>query len=228
MVRPEILGIRGVRRRLATPRDAEGADELFEALSGDRTDVVRGVMTSWYLGGRSLADIFDRPVRMAMERIGELWQHDTAGILREHQATLACVEAILDLRALLPTPGAAAPVAIGGAPEGDFYLIPTLMAATILRETGFRDRNYGSNTPLPLLGDAAHEHSARIVWVSISSELNLPLRRQLKRLAGDLVEIEADLMIGGRMSESHVPVVANARAMSSMAELAAFAEAARR
>ena len=225
VVRPEILGLKGLRRRLATPHDEQGAQELFEALRDGRPATARGLITGWYLAGRPVADIFDGPVRAAMQRLGELWQHSREGILLEHAASVVCVEAVVQLRDLLPVPPATAPAAVGGAPEGDFYQLPTLLAATTLRGSGYRDWNYGPNTPLPLLASAAREREARIVWVSISSEVTAPVKRQIRALAEELAGTRAHLVVGGRLAEENVPPASNIRLMSSMGELAAFAAA---
>ena len=228
VVRPEILNLNGIRRRFAAPREDAGTDVLYDALLEGRAGVAKGLLASWYAAGRPLADIFDRPVRAAMEKIGQLWNHDAGGILQEHRATAACVEAILHLRDLLVPPPRTASVAIGGSPEGDHYLIPTLAAATTLREAGYRDRNYGANTPLPLLADAARKQETRIVWISISAKVEAPLRDQLARLADELAPTGATLVIGGRLSEGLAPIAANVRTLATMAELSAFATASRR
>src|SRR5690606_17490158 len=72
VVRPEILNLTGVRRRIAAPRQDAGADALFEALVAGSAEVARGLLASWYLEGRPVAEIIDAPVRLAMERVGEL------------------------------------------------------------------------------------------------------------------------------------------------------------
>ena len=73
------------------------------------------------------------------------------------------------LRSLLPAPPGSAPLAIGAAPEEDPYLIPSMMAGTVLAEAGLRDINFGANTPLHLLASEAVRMGAKLVWVSISS-----------------------------------------------------------
>jgi hypothetical protein len=78
-----------------------------------------------------------------------------------------------------------------------------------------------------LLADAANEESAALVWVSISAEFDGTLKQQLADLATQLAPVGVDLVIGGRVAHQHVPLAANVRHMSSMAELAAFATARR-
>lgn len=226
-MRPEIVGVRGLRRRLTASHHAEEADELFQALRDGKGRVVTGLVIGWYLAGRPIGHIFDGPVRTAMHRIGELWQHERSGILQEHEASLICVEAIMRLRELLPVPATDAPTALGGAPEGDFYLLPTLLAATTLREAGYRDRNFGANTPLHLLSAAAQRQDARLVWISLSAELESGIEDKLSSLASELLPIGANLVIGGRLVERVALLASNTRRMSSMAELAAFAVAER-
>ena len=134
----------------------------------------------------------------------------------------------MQLRELLPAPPAHAKAAVGGAPEGDFYQLPTLLAATTLRGAGFRDWNYGPNTPLPLLASAARDQRARIVWISISAEVEGALKKQIRDLAAELEETGVELVIGGRLASNQAPRAASLRLMSTMGELAAFATASSR
>jgi methanogenic corrinoid protein MtbC1 len=175
--------------------------------------------------GHAIAEIFDGPLRAAMSRIGELWKHDERGILIEHRASDICVTAVHALRALIPPPATDAPVAVGGAPAGDIYVLPSLMAATVVRDSGFRDVNYGANMPLPLLAHAARQHKAPLAWVSVSTELPARgLRAELVELAGDLEQIGTRLAVGGRFARAAVATpITNVQAMSSMTELFAFA-----
>ena len=223
VVRPQILGLPAALPRAPRGRDDAGA--LFDLLHAGDTPATHALVTSWYVMGRSIAEIFDGPVREAMTRIGELWQHDECGILVEHRASDICVTAIYALRALLPPPRQDAPVAVGGAPAGDVYIAPTLMAATVLRDAGFGDVNYSANMPLTLLARAAREHKAKIAWVSVSTELPArALRAELTELAGELARIGCRLVVGGRFAAPAVAsAIPNLHAMTTMTELFAFA-----
>jgi hypothetical protein len=130
---------------------------------------------------------------------------------------------------LLPAPADsdAAPVALGAAPEGDPYLIPTTMCALTLADAGYRDVHYGANTPVALLTDAARQQDAAVVWLSLSAPLDKrPLRQQIADLARTLAEREAVLAIGGRHAAEIFPPPgpANVHLVNSMAELSGLAK----
>jgi methanogenic corrinoid protein MtbC1 len=185
------------------------------------------MIVSAYLSGRPLAGVFDGPVRGALSRLGELWQHDERGILVEHRGSAIVIEALHQLRALLPPPPVQAAVAVGAAPGGDHYVIPSLMAAIVLREAGYRDINYGPNTPLALLASAAREHHARLAWVSFSTQRpTRSSKEELAALAEALRKNRSKLIVGGRFAPSAVDLrdVPDVRVIASMTELAAFAE----
>ena len=220
VVRPEILSLP------AAPAAGTDIDDeqVFVALRDGQRDVAYGLALSWYVGGRTLHELFDGPVRAAMHRLGELWKHDERGILVEHRATDICLGMITSLRALVPPARESAPLAVGGAPQGDPYLVPSLMAATVLAEVGLRDVNYGANTPLDLLAAEARGRDARLVWLSVSAaESARSVRAAARTLAASLAERDGDLVIGGQASADCVPRgVANVHAIRSMGELAAF------
>jgi methanogenic corrinoid protein MtbC1 len=184
------------------------------------------LLTWWYLQGRNVSALFDGPVRGAMHRMGELWMHDERGILIEHQATDICIEAVTAIRMLLTPPEASAPVAIGGAPQGDPYQLPTMMAGVILAEAGFREVNFGPGTPIELLGSEAIRRAARLVWLSVSTPPPDPkaMRSAIAGLGEVLGKHGIELVIGGRHHAECAPRgLANVSLVNSMSELSAFA-----
>ena len=195
-------------------------------------------MLGLYLGGSSLAAIFDGPLGRAMTRIGELWQHGPAGILVEHRASDICLQTVNELRRLLPPPpGGDAnaadrlPVAVGGAPQGDPYVLPSLMVAAVLADAGYREVNFGPHTPVGLLADAADSRGARLVWLSASvpPEAKSSARRDVEALAARLHKRDAHLVIGGRHAADLVPRPAppNVHVLHTLAELVAFTRGAK-
>jgi methanogenic corrinoid protein MtbC1 len=204
---------------------ADDECRLFDALCAGDRELARGLILSWYLRSRALHELFDGPIRGAMHRLGELWKHDERGILVEHRATDICLGVISGMRALLPAVQQSAPLALGGAPAGDPYQIPSLMAATTLAEAGWRDVNFGANTPLELLAAEAERSDARLVWLSVSAVDDVKsARAAVKRLASALAARDVPLVIGGHASADALPRGASgASGVRSMGELAAFA-----
>jgi MerR family transcriptional regulator, light-induced transcriptional regulator len=194
VVRPEALGLPSADGVGPSPDDA-----LFQALQDGDSARAYAIVMGLFVGGEPIASICDGPIRSAMHRVGELWQHDRRGILQEHRATSICIGLLHQLRQSLVLPAANAPLAIGGAPEGDTYAIPSLMVSLVLTDLGFREMNFGANTPCDLLADAAQEQDACMVWLSISVDLpKEQLRQQLHRLACRLADCGTLLVIGGR------------------------------
>ena len=226
LVRPELLGL-GELKPTGLPSTPQADEQaVLEALAAGDDVKARGLLLSMYLAGRSVAAIFDGPIRAAMHRLGELWMHDEKGILTEHLAVDILLRTLAELRLMLPLPPADAPAALGAAPDGDPYLLPSMLAAIVLADAGYRDLNFGAGMPVNLLAHAARDRGARLVWVSVSSSASPEsLTRQLEKLADELKETRAHLIIGGRMVQDYSPPRehGNLHVAHSMAELSALA-----
>jgi methanogenic corrinoid protein MtbC1 len=231
VVRPDVLGLGRVDRVSLSDSarvQNEATDRLFNALNDGDANRARAVMLGMYLSGASPAAIFDGPLGHALNRIGELWQHGPEGILIEHRASDICVQLVSELRRLLPEADAEAPVAVGAAPAGDPYLLPSMMAAAVMADTGYREINFGPHTPVSLLADAAQARSARVVWLSVSVALaddaRSSLQHDVETLASALRPRNRHVVVGGRhAADLELKPDANVRVLQSMSELAAFA-----
>lgn len=225
VVRPDLLGLGELSPANETLLGQPDEQKLFESLQAGDRGMVKGLLVSWYLGGKTLPAIFDGPVRAAFERLGELWKHDPRAILIEHRATEICIDATASVRGMLPAVDEDAPVAIGGSPHGDPYRLPTTMASIVLVEAGFREVNYGPNTPIELLWNDAVDRNARLVWLSLSSPQDpAPLRASVKKMAAILAGKKINLVLGGRHAAEVTPRgLRNVSLIGSMSELSAFA-----
>lgn len=217
LVRPDVLGLAEIA---AVANDDGQGEALYQHLAAGNLPEVRGLLLGMYVRGQSVAAIADGPIQSAMARLGERWRHDPAGVFIEHRATDVIVQAVTQLRALIEPPPDAVR-AVGGAPSGDPYLVPSMLAATVLAGEGVRAINLGPDTPIGSLRHAVEHHRPHLVWLSLSSPSAASLAGELGRFARELELEGITLVIGGR----HRADVA-ARAMtvvSTMAELAAFA-----
>ena len=224
IVRPDLLGL-DVSSVDAVRGDHPAADDLLEAMRAGDGRTVIGLVVSAFVAGASVAEICDGPVRDALSAVGELWRHGADGITIEHQAVEACAQALGMIREMLPEPGAEAPTAIGGAVTGDPYLLPTLVAAVVLREGGYRAVNLGPDLPSAALLHGIERHRPALVWRSASiARDDRDLKRELDALAPALRAEPAELVLGGRgLASTSIPREERCHAFASMAELSGFA-----
>lgn len=223
---PALLGLPEMGADVVAPGAPGAGDQLYDLLAQDDAAWARGFVISLYVAGWTLPAIFDGPMRTALTRIGELWRHDGQGIFLEHRATQICLQALLQLRGMLPGPPADAPFALGAAPTGDPYLVPSQMAAVIAADAGFREHNLGPETPIEVLRRAVAHHRPRLVWVAMSTT-----PADLRGVAADLAELASllesgggVLAVGGRAAATLGPVsTGGLQRLGSMGELAALA-----
>jgi len=155
------------------PARSKGSPATPEALAnllmrGD-SGIARTLVFEQFRGGRALDDLLDRLMAPAMTWLGQQWAESKIDVYQEHAATLRAWSILVELRGLLPTPPDKAPLALGGSPEGDPYLLPTFMADLTLRDMGWRTINIGPNTPVTSLLEAVMRHRPRLVWLSVTS-----------------------------------------------------------
>lgn len=196
--RPERLGLPDLSayaRGGAASTDA--GEALFEYLTGGETAAATGLLQARFVAGAGVAELVDGPLAHAMTRVGALWRSGLDGILSEHRATETAIQAVIRLRALLPATFDG-PVAIGCAPSGDPYVLPSLSAAAVVEDEGFRAVNLGPQTPLDTLLEGATAFNARLAWISFSSVDDARGRRRMVlKLAERLNDLGAVLVVGG-------------------------------
>jgi len=224
VIRPDHLGLAdlpGRPLRAAAGDDESG--EMFAFLREGRAPEARGLLLSLYLAGVDAAAIVDGVVAEAMHRIGELWTSNPDGVWLEHRATGIVVEALVDLRRLVPPP--AGPIAIGGGPQGDPYLIPPLAASVALAAEGFDAINLGPDLPFSSLERAAREMTPALVFVSVSAPRRVAeFGEAVSRFARAMGTLGASVVIGGRGLDPHpLPAVPNLHRGRSIGELVAYA-----
>lgn len=221
--RPDLLGLPSAPTEAAVGEDEDRGERLFRYLrSGDAAEAHSLILSS-YLEGSSVAQLVDGPLTHAMERIGELWVSNPSGIFWEHRATQIAFESLSRLRRLIQ-PADDAPVAVGGAPTGDRYMLASLAVAAVLEDEGFQVRNLGPETPISALALAVEELDARLAWLSVSVAVEVEkLRRDIGFWLPKLEARGAVLVIGGakasRLGLARTDAVYVGRSMSELEAL---------
>ena len=226
LVNPAAIGLTdiGTAEQDAGSTPADDSDLLFSYLKDGQAEAARGLLLSMYLSGRSVAQIVDVPLTDAMTRLGELWHHDESGIFWEHRATDIAISAVSRLRMIIPPRAETAPVAVGAAPAGDPYILPSLCAAAVLESQGVNAVNLGPDTPIHSLQLATESMKARLVWLSISVLVESDrLQAEISSLAAELASDSIPIVVGGtRAAKLSLPDTALCHVGTSMAELEAL------
>ncbi len=220
LVRPDLLGLPEVGATVASFTGREGA-RLFKLLVEGEAEAARSYILSLFLNGWGLAHLLDGPISEAFDELGELWHHDPRGIYLEHRATQIVFGILHRLATLLPSPKPLAPRAVGAAPSGDPYFLPSFAASILLQSLGFETTNLGSNTPVSALALAAESAKADLVWMSVTGTSPSPtLRTELLDLEHQLSLRGAQLILGGRrVADLNLPHRPTLHLAYTMAEL---------
>lgn len=142
---------------------------LQEALLGGEGEEASALIRRTYGSGVSVETLADRVIAPAMAKVGHDWEAARIDVWQEHRGTQLCAAALYDLKDELEARAERnRPVAVGGAPEGDPYLLATLLAQLVLLDSGWEAVSLGPNTPLPSLTMALRDLGPRLLWLSVS------------------------------------------------------------
>jgi excisionase family DNA binding protein len=164
------LAVLSLATRHHEAADLEATETAFlEALlAGQGTDA-SAIIRRAYDSGVAVETIADRVIAPAMAKVGHQWGAARIDVWQEHRGTQLCTAALYDLKDHLDARAERnRPVTVGGAPEGDPYVLPTLLAQLVLLDAGWEAVNLGPNTPLSSLAKAVRALRPRLLWLSVS------------------------------------------------------------
>ena len=192
--------------RLGLPRRGESSAEpkelaaqLLAALKQGDGSQAR-LLVQGYRNGLTVADLADSVVSPVMAQIGHQWQEGSLDVLHEHRASQACAAALYALKSdLEQSVKTGMPVAVGGGPEGDPYLLANLLVESVLLDAGWQAINFGPHTPIASFRKALKEFRPRLLWLSIS-HLESPddFSREYRDLYRDAEHSGTAVALGGR------------------------------
>jgi excisionase family DNA binding protein len=168
LVEPEVIGLPALTR--AGVRTLERArQDLINALVAGNETASRQIVFDLIFAEHRLCDICDEVIGDAFHEVGDLWDCGTVEVYQERRACEIIVRVMLELRQFYRDPSTRAPLAVGAAPAGDPYTLPTTMAELVLRENGWRAVSLGSNLPFNTLAAAVRDQHPQLFWLSVSS-----------------------------------------------------------
>lgn len=167
LVEPEQLGLPASTGSGQLTLD-RAVDRLTEVLEIGDEVLVRQVIFDLHLANFSIAEIGDKIIRSAFQRIGESWECGGLEVFQERRACQTSLHALHELRSHLPIWAQSAPTAIGATLSGDDYQLPILLVEMVLRQSGWRAQSLGNNLTTETLITAIETLKPRIFWLSVS------------------------------------------------------------
>tara|TARA_R110002095_G_scaffold18567_2_gene21393 strand:- start:5982 stop:6863 length:882 start_codon:yes stop_codon:yes gene_type:complete len=167
LVRPEVLGLPATTGQTMRVID-RAASQFTEALLQGDDEQCRQIVLDLYLAEHSISTICDLIFAKAFTTIGDRWKCGDAEVYQERRGCELAMRVLHELRTLIPAPPRDAPLAIGGAAEGDQYSLATTMVELVLRDIKWNAVSMGSNLPFETLAAAIRQHQPKMFWLSVS------------------------------------------------------------
>lgn len=146
---------------------------LLTGLKRGEADALKSLVQEAQRSGLTIETLADAVIAPAMRRLGHEWAEGQVEVWQEHRGTQLCAAALYEIRATLKgSADRSKPLAIGGGPEGDPYLLANLLVEMALMALGWRVVNLGPNTPLPSFRAALTQTRPRLLWLSASHLVN--------------------------------------------------------
>ena len=208
------------------PKAASLEQHLYPALLHGDAAAVRAILHGAYQAGMPIETLADQVIAPAMHKIGADWESGKIDVMHEHRASQICAAALFELKAVLEARSARnRPVAVGGTLEGDYSVLPSLLAQMVLLDSGWEAINLGPTTPLKSFRRALGELKPRLLWISLSHLSDeTAFIRDYRRLYDAAVDADAAVVVGGRaLGESLRASIPYTAYGDSLSHLAAFA-----
>jgi methanogenic corrinoid protein MtbC1 len=197
LVCPEVLGLPATAGRTHRVIDRAAHQFCDQLLAGDEQSC-REITLDLYLAGHSITRICDQVIAKALHRIGDRWERGEVEVYQERRGCEISVRVLHELRSLVTAAPSPAPLALGGAPEGDPYCLPVTMVELVLRDNQWQSVLLGNDLPFYTLKAAIQDRRPRLFWLSVSHVEDeaafLKSYEQLHRSAGPHVAFA----VGGR------------------------------
>jgi methanogenic corrinoid protein MtbC1 len=197
LVEPDVVGLPAVSGH--THRVVDRAEKQFvEALVAGDESRARQIVFDLYLAGHELAAIFDHIIAPAFAEVGQQWECGSVEVYQERLGCGIAMHVLHELRAMLPRVPDDAPIAVGGAVEGDLYSLGTTMVEVLLRRAGWSATSLGSNLPFATLASALETHRPALFWLSVSHITDRDAFLAGYRELYDAYGAQSAFVVGGR------------------------------
>ncbi len=167
LIYPEALGLPPTSGQTTRVVD-RAREQLTTALWAGDEPGCRQIAFDLYLAEHSISVICDEVFAAVFREIGDRWACGNAEVYQERRSCEISLHVLHELRSLLPSPLADAPLAIGCAAAGDQYRLGTSMAELVLRDVKWNAISLGANLPFSTISVAIREYRPKLFWLSCS------------------------------------------------------------
>src|SRR5512135_1946979 len=144
------------------------SQRLLTALKQGDGDTVRSLIHGAYQSCVAMETLADFVIAPAMSQLGHEWEIGRIEVLHEHRGTQLCVSALYELKAVLEAQADRdRPLAVGGSPELDYYILANLLAEMLLLAAGWQAIDLGPHPPILSFRQALSELRPRLLWISV-------------------------------------------------------------
>lgn len=186
------------------------------------------VLSQYYTHHPSFAKLADEFIGATFRRLGDMWNCGSLEIYQERRGCEVCHRVLHDFRRMLAEAPANAPIAIGAAPAGDQYTLPSQIIELVLQECGWQATNLGSNLPFKTIASAVAQYQPRLLWLSVSHLEDEEAFVQEYREFQCQLPAQTVVVLGGRALHDDLrPRLKYTGHCDNMQQLAAFATAIR-
>jgi methanogenic corrinoid protein MtbC1 len=176
------------------------SQQLFSALKRGDGEAIRSLTQGAYRSGVAMETLADFVIAPAVNQLGHEWEAGRIEVLHEHRGTQLCVSALYELKSVLETQADRdRPLAVGGSPEQDYYMLANLLAEMVLLDAGWRATDLGPHTPIKSFRQALVELRPRLLWLSVSELVDRDrFLAEYRELYHEAERAGVPVVIGGR------------------------------
>lgn len=168
------------------------AERMYDALCVGDDPSARRMARRLVEEGTSVKELIVQVLAPPLSRIGQSWHEGKTSIWVEHRAS-AIVDRILG--ELTPTPrGRRRGTVVVAAVAGDLHVLPTAMAAAVLREDNWHVEHLGANLPPDELVSFCAAHDVSVVVLSVT---NSDVADVAQRAAANIRKAAIPVVVGG-------------------------------
>ncbi|MEO8446658.1 MAG: helix-turn-helix domain-containing protein [bacterium] len=187
-------------RRLIRDIDHEKlSEELKRNLLNEDVNGSFVLLYDLYFSNIKTEEIFDKVVRVAMEKIGKGWRENTLTVEQEHIASNTLVSALYQYEKSIVPSRNNGKMAICAGMQNETHAIGLLCVKIFLRHLGYDVVYPGTNLPVRSIFHLMDEYKPAVLCITISTAYkDLQTNSGLKKLAKKSAETGTTLIIGGQ------------------------------